>query len=110
VLATVRLGDAPVFTLSLPRGNKTPEVRAREASDALKRAFDADKSAAVTHRAEGDLRVVLVGQTPIVLLSQDDASAANETSLDVYAGGIAAKVREALDAEGRRAAIAKSVF
>ncbi|HEY1535510.1 MAG TPA: mechanosensitive ion channel family protein, partial [Polyangiaceae bacterium] len=110
VAAVVRLGDAPVFSLFLPRGNKTPEVRAREASDALKRAFDADKSAPVTHRPEGDLRVVLVGQTPIVLLSQDDATAANETSLDVFTGGIAAKVREALDAEGRRAAIAKGVF
>jgi small-conductance mechanosensitive channel len=108
--ATVRLGDAPVFNLFLPRGKKTPEVRAREASDALKRAFDADKAAPVTHRAEGELRVVLVGQTPIVLLSQEDATNANETSLDVYAGGVAAKVREALDAEGRRAAIAKSVF
>jgi small-conductance mechanosensitive channel len=104
------LGDAPVFVLLVPRGNKTPEARAREASDALKRAFDADKSAPVTHHAEGELHVVLVGQTPVVLLTREDATVAGDTSLDVFAAGIAAKVREALDAEGRRAAIAKSVF
>lgn len=99
-----------MFVLSVPRGNKAPEVRAREASDALKRAFNADKSAPVTHHPAGDAQVVLVGQTPVVLLGQEDAAAAGETSLEVFAGGVAAKVREALDAEGRRAAIAKSVF
>jgi small-conductance mechanosensitive channel len=104
------LGDAPVFTLVVPRGNKTPEVRAREASDALQRAFNADKGAAVSVRRDGDLAVVLIGQSPIVQLTQADCDAAGESTLDVYAGGIAAKVREALDAEGRRAAIAKSVF
>ncbi len=108
--AMVRLGDAPVFLLSVARHNKTPEARAREASDALRRAFAVDKSAPVTHHAEGEAHVVLVGQTPIVLLGQEDAAAAGETSLDVFAGGVVAKVREALDSEGRRAAIAKSVF
>ena len=54
--------------------------------------------------------VVRIGQIPIVQLSQEDANAAGETSLDVYGAGITAKVREALDSEGRRAAVAKSVF
>ena len=108
--AVVRLGDAPVFTLVASRGNKSPEVRAREASDALQRAFNADKAAQVTRHPVGEEFVVQVGQTPIVQLTQDDASAAGETSLDVFAGGVAAKVREALDSEGRRAAIAKGVF
>ncbi len=108
--ATVRLGDAPVFMLLVARGTKTPEARAREASDALHRAFVADKSASVSRRTESGAQVVLVGQTPIVLLDQEDAAAAGETSLDVFAGGVVAKVREALDSEGRRAAIAKSVF
>jgi small-conductance mechanosensitive channel len=99
-----------VFTLVVPRGNKPPEVRAREASDALQRAFNADKGAAVSVHREGEVAVVLVGQSPIVQLTQADCDAAGESTLDVYAGGIAAKVREALDAEGRRAAIAKSVF
>ena len=94
----------------LPRGGKTPEVRAREASEALKRAFDADKTGQVTRRQEGDVVVVLAGQIPIVQLSQDDATAAGETSLDVYAASVSGKVREALDAEGKRAAIAKSIF
>lgn len=106
----VRLGDAPVFTLVVPRGAKSAEVRAREASDALDRAFKADKAAQVSRHPVGDVVVVQVGQTPVVQLSQDDASAAGETSLDVYSGGVAAKVREVLDSEGKRLAIAKSVF
>jgi small-conductance mechanosensitive channel len=105
-----RLGDTPVFTLVVPRGNKTPEARAREASDALQRAFNTDKAAPVSVRREADVAVVLVGQAPIIQLTEADSDAAGEPTLDVYAAGIAAKVRDALDAEGRRAAIAKSVF
>ncbi|HEX3776703.1 MAG TPA: mechanosensitive ion channel family protein [Polyangiaceae bacterium] len=106
----VRLGDAPVFTLIVPRGNKTPEVRAREASDALQRAFNADKNAPVSVRRDGDSAVILIGQAPIVLLTGADSDAAGESTLDVYAATVAAKIKEALDSEGRRAAIAKSVF
>lgn len=106
----MRLGDAPVFTLQVARGNKSPEVRAREASDALQRAFNADKTAQVSRHPVADAVVVQVGQTPIVQLSQEDASAAGESSLDVFAGGVTAKVRDAIDSERKRAAIAKSVF
>lgn len=112
----MRVGDTPVFTLSMPRGNKSPEARAREATEALMRVFKAEKEKdkekvfQVTRRPEGELMVVLVGQTPIVQLSQDDANAAGESSLDVYSAGVVAKVRDALDAEGKRAAIAKTVF
>ncbi len=106
----MRLGDTPVFTLQVGRGNKSPEARAREASDALLRAFNADKAAQVSRHAVADVVVVQLGQTPIVQLSQDDASAAGESSLDVFAGVITAKVRDAIDSERKRAAIAKSVF
>lgn len=106
----MRLGDAPVFTLLVARGNKSAEVRAREASDALQRAFKADKSAPLTRQPEGDVVVIRIGQIPIVQLIQEDANAAGESSLDVYAASITAKIREALDAEGRRAAVAKGVF
>lgn len=101
-----------MFSLVEPRGNKPPEVRAREATEALLRAFkaDKDKAAQVSRRPEGELMVVLVGQTPIVQLNQDDANAAGESSLDVYSAGIVAKLKDALEAEGKRAAIAKSVF
>ncbi|MEO7035922.1 MAG: hypothetical protein ABI548_18460 [Polyangiaceae bacterium] len=94
----------------LPRAGKSPEVRAREAGEALKRAFDRDKTAPVTHRHEGDFVVVLAGPIPIIQLSQDDATAAGETSLDLYAQSVSGKISEALEAEGKRAAIAKSIF
>lgn len=106
----MRLSDAPVFTLLVARGNKSAEVRAREASDALQRAFKAAKSAPLTRQVEGDVIVVRIGSIPIVQLSQDDANAAGETSLEVYAASISSKIREALDSEDRRAAVAKSVF
>ena len=94
----------------MARGNKSAEIRAREASDALNRAFKTAKSAAVTRQVEGELVVVRIGQVPIVQLSQEDANAAGETSLEVYAASISSKIREALDSEDRRAAVAKSVF
>jgi len=106
----VRLGDAPVFSLLVARANKSAEVRAREASDALQRAFKADKLAALTRQPEGDVVVIRIGQIPIVQLGQEDANAAGESSLEVYSAGVTAKLREALDSEGRRAAVAKSVF
>jgi len=106
----VRLGDTPVFTLLGPRGNKPAELRARDASEALQRAFKTAKSAPITRQAEGDVMVIRIGQIPIVQLIQEDANAAGESSLDVYAAGLSAKIREALDSEDRRAAVAKSVF
>ncbi|MEP7048830.1 MAG: mechanosensitive ion channel family protein [Pseudomonadota bacterium] len=108
--AVARLGDAAVFTVFLERGGKAPEARAGEASEALKRAFNADRTAPVTRRQEGDVIVVLAGQIPIIQLSQADATAAGETSLDVYAASISGKIHEALDAESKRAVIAKSIF
>jgi hypothetical protein len=109
VSAVVRLADSPVFTLLEARGNKSAEVRAREASEALQRAFKVAKSAPITRQVEGSLVVVRVGQVPIVELSEDDAHAAGESSLDVYAASIGSKIREALDSEGRRAEFAKGV-
>ncbi|HYP77145.1 MAG TPA: mechanosensitive ion channel family protein [Polyangiaceae bacterium] len=108
--AVVRLADTPVFTLLVPRANKSAEVRAREVSEALQRAFKTAKSAPITRQTEGDVVVIRIGQIPIVQLTQEDAYAAGEASLDVYAAGITSKIREALDSEDRRAAVAKSVF
>jgi small-conductance mechanosensitive channel len=108
--AVVRLGDTPVFTVQVARGTKSAEARARDASDALLRAFNSDKAAQVTRHSVADVVVVQLGQTPIVQLSQDDASAAGESSLDVFAGVVTAKVRDAIDSERKRAAIAKTVF
>jgi len=76
----------------------------------LARAFKAAKSAPITRQAEGDVVVIRIGQIPIVQLIQADANAAGESSLDVYAAGISAKIHEALESEDRRAAVAKSVF
>jgi small-conductance mechanosensitive channel len=57
-----------------------------------------------------DVAIVLVGQSPIVQLGAEDVAAAGDASLDVHAGGIAAAVREALEHERRREALAKTVF
>ena len=106
----MRLADTPVFTLLVARGNKSAEVRAREASEALQRAFKVAKAAPITRQVEGDVTVVRIGQIPIVQLTQEDANAAGESSLEVYAASISSKIRDALDSEDRRAAVAKSVF
>ncbi|HEY2410556.1 MAG TPA: hypothetical protein VGI10_31350 [Polyangiaceae bacterium] len=105
-----QIGDTTVFTLSVARGDKTAATRAREAGEALERALKVDKTSMVTVAPQGESRVVVLGKAPIVELDAADATAAQAASLDVYATAIAGKVQGAVDAERRRAAVAKSIF
>jgi small-conductance mechanosensitive channel len=58
----------------------------------------------------GDVAVVQVGQTPVVQLVAEDAKAAGDASLDVHAASVTASIRDAIESERKRAAIAKSVL
>jgi small-conductance mechanosensitive channel len=106
--ADVKLHDTVVFRLARPRKQLTPADRARAASRALEQALDSsnDKLRVATQN-EG--RAIFAGDVPIVELYPEDAQAAGE-SLDVYAGRIATRVRDALAAERKRSDIAQTVF
>lgn len=108
--ATVTLHDARVFTLHKGYGARSLEERARSASIAL--------TEAALHASPDDVKVVqgknvvtiMVGTTPIVDLTQEDATLAGVSTLDVLAARIASNVREAVRKEQRRSAIANTVF
>jgi hypothetical protein len=106
----VRLGDTPVFVIRVPRAGMTPDQRAASATKALAFALPTATGSDVRVQRKDDVAVILLGQTPIVQLGMEDATAAADTSLDVHSASIAAALRGAVDSEKRRAALAKSVF
>jgi small-conductance mechanosensitive channel len=106
----VRLGDSTVFLMRVARAGLTADQRAAAATKALATALPTATGADVRVQRRDDIAVILLGQTPIVQLGKEDAEAAADTSLDVHAASVAAALRNAVDGEKRRAALAKSVF
>ncbi|HEX6272002.1 MAG TPA: mechanosensitive ion channel family protein [Polyangiaceae bacterium] len=106
---SVRFADQSVFAIRVARGGRTLEERAAAVTKMLVRAAAGAKGSDVKVQRKGDVAIVLVGSTPIVQLIPEDAMAAGDVSLDVHAASVAAAVRDAIDSERRRAAIAQSV-
>jgi len=107
----VRLHDKRVFAIRVPRSGISAEERARRASTALESAFEeSELDDAHVDEAKPDLAVVLVGNRPIVELTQDDAEAAGDASLSAHAAGVGENVRSALKAERTRRDVSKHVF
>ncbi|HVR20408.1 MAG TPA: hypothetical protein VMS65_11945, partial [Polyangiaceae bacterium] len=106
----VRFADEPVFAIRVPHAGRTAEERAAAATRLLTRAAPGAKAQDVKIQRKGDVAVVVVGQTPVVQLVAEDATAAGDASLDVHAQSVASAIREAIESERKRAAIAKSVF
>lgn len=108
--APVKFGDNVVFYLYAARGDKAPEQRARAATKALAGVMDKAKPEDVRVSRQGDVAVVMVGQTPIVQLGEIDAKISGDSSLDVHAANVAAQLRRAVETERQRSEIAKLVF
>jgi hypothetical protein len=106
----VKLSDSTVFALRAEQNGKSPEARAKEASEQLKRAYDGETTSDVTISRRGDLAVLSVGRTPIVELSEEEAKLAGASSLEVHAAHTASVIHEKLVSDHKRAAIAKSAF
>lgn len=109
-IGIVRLKDRKVFTLGRARQGRSPTDRARNAGQALEHAFDSREPAEARVARTGDVAIVYVGKIPIVEVDEDDAMAAGATTLDAYAGELASKINNALKEEGKRSAIANTVF
>ncbi len=106
----VKLADHAVFALRASYQGKGPEVRAREASEALKRAFEAESTSDVAVARAVGLATLSVGKTPILELTEEDAVLAGESSLGVHAATAASSIRQTLVSERKRATIAKTAF
>jgi small-conductance mechanosensitive channel len=106
----VQLGDDVLFAIRVARGGKTAAQRAADATKALAAAAHEAKAADVRVQRRDDTAIVMVGQTPIVQLTAEDAKAAGDSSLDVHVAAVTSALREALESERRREALAKTVF
>jgi small-conductance mechanosensitive channel len=105
------LHEREVFALHLARGTTKVEDRARTVSQALERiAEDSDASSDTRVEEKDGVAVVFAGNTPLVQLTLDDATAAGDSSLGVHAASVSAKIRDALRTERQRKAIAQTVF
>ncbi len=108
-LAEVRLREQVVFVFRTGHGAQSAQARASTASAALTAAAKLEQTE-VRIVPSGAAAVLYVGESPIAQLYEDDAHAAGDTSLEVHAAGIAAKVRQALQAERTRTLVADTVF
>ena len=105
-----KLSDDSVFSLRASLGGKSPEARAREASQQLKRAYDSEQTSDVSVAHRGDVVLLSVGRTFVVELDAEEAKLAGATSLEAYAASIASAIHEKLVSDHERAAIAKGAF
>ena len=107
----VKLRDKRVFSIRVDHAGTTAEERARVATQALESAFDDHADADVrVDEAQAGVAVILVGDTPVVQLTQEDADAAGDTSLSVHALRVANDVRETFKTERTRRDVATTVF
>jgi small-conductance mechanosensitive channel len=108
--ATVRVGDAVVFTLSADAQGKPAKERAARATAAIAGVLEQPEAGEVRVQKEADHALVLVGNTTIVELSAADAALAGEASLDAFASDRANALGRALASERKRSRIAETVF
>ena len=108
--AAVRIRDRSVVEIRVPRGERSAERRAREASEELAHALDTPGAERIRIEAEEDGFTILAGPVPILRLGPDDAHAAGSQDPALYAAAVMARIDAAYQAERRRLAIQAMVF
>jgi small-conductance mechanosensitive channel len=106
----VKLGGQTIFQLLRARAEQSAVERADKATKALDDVFRRDESSEARAQRTGELVAIYVGNAPIVDLSVEDAVAAGEQELDLYAEKLAAQVTSALHDERQRSSIARTVL
>jgi small-conductance mechanosensitive channel len=108
--ATVHIRDRKVFPVKVARGGQSAAQRAASASQALERALNDSDSRDVHVNENGDVAVVFLGESPIIQLGPDDATADGDASLGVHAALVASKLQAAVTAERNRSAYSKTAL
>ncbi len=114
----VRLHETVAFVLHVAHGGQSAERRAKDATKALKDAYEGatpeDVRVELLSEKDGKVSeptaVVYVGKSPIVQLTADDAKAAGDATLVVHADRVAAQVRKAISTEKTRSTLASTIF
>jgi small-conductance mechanosensitive channel len=109
-VAMARIHDRDVFPVKVPRLGHSAAERAQHASEVLTHAVDDAGSAEIRVDQGGDVAVLYLGDTPVIQLGPEDAAADGDASVAVHAAVVAAHATDALHAERRRSAIARTVF
>jgi small-conductance mechanosensitive channel len=106
----IRIRERPVLELRGARGVRSPEARARDATETLAHVLDLSGPDVVRTESRQEGVTLLVGETPIVELTQEDATAVGTSDLTLYAAAAANRLDAALKAERRRLQIQDAVF
>lgn len=114
----MKLHDAVAFVVRLGHNGQSADRRAKEATKALKDAFDGaspeDVRVEILSEKDGKVgeptAVIYLGHTPIIQLTAADATAAGDATLSVHADSVAAQLRKSIGAEKTRSTLASTVF
>jgi small-conductance mechanosensitive channel len=106
----VRIRDRALVEIRVPKGARSAEVRAREASDALAHALEMPGADRVRVERDEEGFAILAGPVPILRIGKDDARAAGTPDLGLYAATVTARIDAGYQAERRRLAIQGTVF
>ena len=106
----IRIRERPVLELRVPRGVRSAEARARDASETLSHVLELPGPDVVRIEPRQESVALLVGDTPTVELTPEDASAAGTSDLSLYAAAAAQRLDAGLKAERRRLQIQDAVF
>jgi hypothetical protein len=106
----IRIRERAVLELRVPRGVRSAEARARDATETLAHVLDLPGPDVVRIEPRQEGVALLVGETPIVELTQEDASAIGASDLTLYAAVAAQRLDAGMKAERRRLQIQDAVF
>ncbi len=106
----IRIGERAVLELRVPRAQRSPQARARDASETLTHVLELPGPDVVRTEPREGAVTLLVGETPIVELTTEDAEAVGTDDLTLYAAVAAQRLDSALKAERRRLQIQDAVF
>ena len=106
----IRIRERAVLELRVARSLRSPEARARDATETLAHVLDLPGPDVVRTEPRQDAMALMVGETPIVELGQEDATASGTNDLTLYAAAAANRLDAALKAERRRLQIQDAVF
>lgn len=106
----VRIRDKALVEIRVARGDRSAEVRAREATDAIAHAFDVPGADRIRMEAQEDGIAILAGPVPLLRIFPEDARAAGTDDLALYAAGVMTRIDAGYQAERRRLAIQSLVF
>ncbi len=108
--AYVRLRDSRLLVLHAGLGGQSAEARARAATLALAAAMEASGPRPVRVEEAADRVTLFVGAAPILQLAPEDAAAAGDPNLHVYAAATKATFEHALGVEARRQSLQNLVL